>query len=1087
MSYNPYGGRPFWAPYTHFYSPELSAGNPYGPPPSYGGFPGSNAAPGMAPPPGLGPPPGMSSAPGMAPPPGVQQPNNAQANRQSGLPPSFQAPANLPNINFSAPVIRLGTIGAKPGVPELGRKDSNAQTGGRPGLGMDRGLDQSRAAAREHMQSLVPPTNEEKLRTLFIHKIPDGVGGDDGVERLLNAVGKLRRWDAAVSVLSDGKGTKFGFAQYEDPDSFSAAVDILQDVKVPLKRQNPAEAPPSAADDDDTFDGVEMVKLQVTVDPNSLKYLESYKESRGDDGAAESRVHAARTALRNVVRDLVYPKTAVTDGEGDIAMGNSGENVEVVNIPLAQDDELADIPAEMREVVAAEIAAFRERSNKRDMERLKREEELEEMERNRNGPSRPSRLDSPPPSNSNNIPVGPRGVPNAPSGPRGQNGTRSTSFVNGGISNTDFSVNREDEDTDADDEELYQRELSKQKSEEEKMYLEAERKWVNRERSRAAALEREKDREIQEEESFERRAQEQLEREKAWDDEREASRKNHLYYRDHAAWVKKRQIERADELARDEADRRAEEDERRREAADMEKARGMADSFLDQQAQEMEQRQQTTVSAPAPFKLSLGAAAQRSQAQRAAPQRRTVAEVEGLLDDEEQDGTAKRQLIPIQFEPTTAADKMTEEEISKAVRALAQEIPSEKEGLWNWAVQWDYLDDAIIREKLRPFVEKKIVEYLGVQEELLVEVVEEHLRKHAKPSELVEELVPALDDEAEDMVKKLWRMVIFFTENWEHQVLDLPQPLNNESRTSLASASEPSHIVGSRFAYAQYATDLNYLCNAVINFNRLERLGTSHDMVLIFPESWTSGTSQQAKAIRKVHVEYPEIVLRPFEYLRISKTKASATWADSLNKFHAFDLGEYERVLLFDSDTQVLNSMDHIFSSPKAAVALPRAYWLNEIDTPVSEQVLSSHVMLIEPNESLHKKLVKGSLSSGKLDMDLVNSMFKDSATILPHRRLALLTGEFRDSDHQKYLAPGNDRWDPVKEASNAYLVHFSDWPMPKPWEPRTKAQWEAALPGCTDEGANSTDQPQCADRLVWTGFYEDYDADRKRYCNHWG
>ncbi|OHF00416.1 hypothetical protein CORC01_04166 [Colletotrichum orchidophilum] len=745
MSYNPYGG------------------NPYGPPPTYGGFPGSNGAPGMAPPPGLGPPPGMSSAPGMAPPPGVQQSNNAQANRQSGLPPNFQAPANLPNINFSAPVIRLGTIGGKTGGPDVGRKDNSAPTGGRQGLGMDRGYDQSRAAAREHMQSLVPPTNEEKLRTLFIHKIPDGIRGDEGIEMILNSVGKLRRWDVAASVLSDGKGAKFGFAQYEDADSFAIACDLLRDIEVPLKRQVPSESAPLEGD---SFDGVEMVKLQVTIDPNSLKFIESYKEGRGDDGGAESRIKTAKETLKQVIRDLVYPKTAsAADGEGDVSMGNSGDNVEVVNIPLAQDDELADIPAEMREVVAAEIAAFRERSNKRDLERLKREEEMEEMERNRNGPSRPSRLDSPPPSNSNNIPVGPRGMHTAPSGPRGHNGSRTTSFVNGGISNADMSIHREDDDTDADDEESYQRELSKQKSEEDKMYLEAERKWVNRERSRAAALEREKERELQDEETLERRIQEQLEREKSWDDDREAVRKNHLYYRDHAGWVKKRQIERADEQARDEADRRAEEDGRRREAADMERARGMADSFLDRQAQEMEQRQQAAASAPAPFKLSLGAAAQRAQAQRVAPQRRTVAEVEGLLDDEEQDSTTRRQLIPIQFEPTTAADKMTEEEISKAVRALAQEIPSEKDGLWNWSVQWDFLDDAIIRDKLRPFVEKKIVEYLGVQEEMLVEVVEEHLRKHGKPSELVEELAAALDDEAEDMVKKLWRMVIFFTES----------------------------------------------------------------------------------------------------------------------------------------------------------------------------------------------------------------------------------------------------------------------------------------------------------------------------------
>ncbi|KAM0273874.1 hypothetical protein ACHAQH_008169 [Verticillium albo-atrum] len=742
MSYNPYGN------------------NPYGPPPTFGGYPGaaSAGAPGMAPPPGLGPPPGMSSAPGLAPPPGVQQSNNAQANRQSGLPPNFQAP-NIPNnFDFSAPVIRLSALGGKPGPQgDGGRKDSGAPSSGRPGLGMDRRDDQSRSATRDNIQSLVPPTNEERLRTIFIHKIPEGLGGDENIERLLNSVGRLRRWDSAASQLSDGKGAKFGFAQYDDPDSFATAADILQDVEVPLKRQGPKEQ----AAERDASEDVEMIKLQVTIDPNSLKYLESYKESRGDDAAAETRLEAAKAALKQVIQDIVSPKTADkgTDGEGDTSMGN-GENVEVVNISLAQDDELADIPAEMREVVAAEIAAFRDRSIKRDMERLKREEEMEEAERQRNNPQHRSRLDTPPAD----VSSGSRGVHNAPSGPRGANGTRSVSFVNGGVANAEFSINREDEESDANDEDLYQRYVNKQKDEDDILYTEAERKWFNRERSRQAALERERSREQQEEESFERRRDEQLEREKAWDDERESSRKSHPYYRDHTAWVRKRQMDRADEAARDDNDRRIEADEKRREAADNEHARGMADSFLDRQAQEMEQRQQATAAAPAPFKLSLGAAAQRNQ-QKAASNRRTIAEVEGLLDDEEQDGAAKRQLIPIQFEPTTAADKMTEEELSKAVRALAQEIPSEMEGLWKWDVQWEHLDDSIIREKLRPFVEKKIVEYLGVQEELLVEVVEEHLRKHGKPEDLVEELRGALDDEAEDMAKKLWRMVIFFTES----------------------------------------------------------------------------------------------------------------------------------------------------------------------------------------------------------------------------------------------------------------------------------------------------------------------------------
>lgn len=656
---------------------------------------------------------------------------------------------------------------SKPGSSLGGdRKDSHTSSSARPGLGSDRGTDQSRAQARESVQSLVPPTTEERLRTIFVHKIPEGVGGEAGIQKLLNTVGKVRRWDSGQSHLSDHKGALFGFAQYEDPESLAAAVELLKDIEVPVKKQSPTEKPP--ADEDDKFEGIEKEKLKVEVDPSTVKYLETWKESKGDDPALEARLGEARAALKQCIRELFYPPPPSTqDAEGDTNMGNGanglGENVEVINIPLAPEDELADIPAEMRATVAAEIAAFRERSNKRDLERLKREEEYEEMERQRNGAPRRSRLDSPPPSNSNLVPLGPRGVPNAPSGPRGQG--RGVEFVNGGSTSGQAPQFRDDDDdTDADDEELYERELAKQRAEEEKIYLEAERKWVNRERQRTAALERERERERAETEGFARRREEQLERDKSWDDDREASRKGHLYYRDHGQWIRERTAFRAAEASRDEVDRRAEEEEIRKTEAEMEHARDMADSFLERQAQEMERQPAAAApAAPQRVTISFGAAAQKA-AQRAGT-RRTVAEVEGLLDDEEQEQTTKRQLVPIKFEPITDTKAMSEEDIQNAIRALAHEIPVDREGLWAWDVKWDYLEESVIREKLRPFVEKKVVEYLGVQEQFLVDVVEEHLRKHQKPAELVETLSEALDEDAEDMVKKLWRMVIFFTES----------------------------------------------------------------------------------------------------------------------------------------------------------------------------------------------------------------------------------------------------------------------------------------------------------------------------------
>ncbi|KAM0328182.1 hypothetical protein ACHAQA_005589 [Verticillium albo-atrum] len=306
-----------------------------------------------------------------------------------------------------------------------------------------------------------------------------------------------------------------------------------------------------------------------------------------------------------------------------------------------------------------------------------------------------------------------------------------------------------------------------------------------------------------------------------------------------------------------------------------------------------------------------------------------------------------------------------------------------------------------------------------------------------------------------------------------------------------------------RFAYVQYATNMDYLCNALINFTLLRRYGAKHDLVLIHPKKWAEGNSKQAKAIRNLQAAHPEIQLRPFDVL--STTKGDATWRDSLTKFHAFALTDYTRVLAFDSDTLVLNSMDHYFLAPLAAVAVPRAYWLTTAASPgtpegeddgkpakpaqapsIAQQVLGSHVMLVEPNAKRYDRIVDNAVTTGDFDMEVVNHLFADNAMILPHRRLALLTGEFRHAldDHKAYLAPDDDEeWNAMGEVSRSYLVHFSDWPLPKPWKPRSAAQWEAALPACDENEPPRDDRPKCADRVMWSGFYTMYDDMKGEVC----
>lgn len=141
----------------------------------------------------------------------------------------------MPNINFNAPVIRLGTTGpSKPAMP-LGnepRRESEARSA-RPGLGAGQGMDAQRQAVRESMMQLVPPTKDEIVRTIFVGGITEGVGGDEGIERILQCAGNLRRWIRATD--ADNKACRFGFAEYEDPESLVTAVEVLKDVEVPVK------------------------------------------------------------------------------------------------------------------------------------------------------------------------------------------------------------------------------------------------------------------------------------------------------------------------------------------------------------------------------------------------------------------------------------------------------------------------------------------------------------------------------------------------------------------------------------------------------------------------------------------------------------------------------------------------------------------------------------------------------------------------------------------------------------------------------------------------------------------------------------
>ncbi|THY79733.1 hypothetical protein D6C87_04086 [Aureobasidium pullulans] len=764
--------------------------NNYAPPGSYGRPPYGGFPPNMGPPPAMGAPQSSlncmfacadyvssGAAPGMSPPPGMSPAATPLPGRPSSVAAPFAPPQNLPDINFNAPVIRLGVSQSNSKPSPYGydsRAPDNASGNrSRQGLGADQRL------PRETVQ-LVPPTLEEVSRTIFIGGLVEGVPDDAQLEDILGAGGqgpvKLRRWTRVTD--ADGKPCRFGFAEYEDAGALQLATEIFKDVEVPLREKGKLLK--------DEEGNVKKATLMVVVDQNSLEYIEKWSKPSAEE--LQFRLDTAKDDLNRVLAQL-SSKDSLTNGadkNGDIVMedGHKPDGAEVITIPVSAEDELSDIPAEMRETVAAEIKSFRDRSIQRDIERLRKEEELEAAERNRSAP-RPSRLASPPPSapsgpgGVNGVPVGPRDrtVAGAPSGPKGYRGAQmpkdyvdGVNFVNG---------KQEDDDDPASDSELERRREEKKNAELEKVYLDQERRWLNVERRHIQALARADAEEEAEQSARQQRRESLAQKYREFDDEEELRRPTELFYRDRKAWIRARRDFKHAERSRDEKDRDDERKERAREQRKMDGARGLADDFLAETGQELSRN--ATKPQPRAFTLNLGslgannAAREESeepeeQQKKGVAKQQTMAEMEGLLDDEEDNtlgsGDRKKALLrAVDFKPLAAGEKMNDDERQAATRALAASIPTSLTDLFGWPVKWAHLPDSVIREQLRPYVQKKIFESLGVQEDMLVEVIEGVVRRHGRPEEIVEELSDTLDEEAEGLARKVWRMVVFFSES----------------------------------------------------------------------------------------------------------------------------------------------------------------------------------------------------------------------------------------------------------------------------------------------------------------------------------
>ncbi|KAG7657932.1 PWI domain superfamily [Arabidopsis suecica] len=94
-------------------------------------------------------------------------------------------------------------------------------------------------------------------------------------------------------------------------------------------------------------------------------------------------------------------------------------------------------------------------------------------------------------------------------------------------------------------------------------------------------------------------------------------------------------------------------------------------------------------------------------------------------------------------------------------KQLIDTIPKTKEDLFSYEINWAMYDKHQVHERMRPWISKKIMEFLGEEEATLVDFIVSNTQQHVQASQMLELLQSILDEEAEMFVLKMWRMLIF--------------------------------------------------------------------------------------------------------------------------------------------------------------------------------------------------------------------------------------------------------------------------------------------------------------------------------------
>lgn len=173
--------------------------------------------------------------------------------------------------------------------------------------------------------------------------------------------------------------------------------------------------------------------------------------------------------------------------------------------------------------------------------------------------------------------------------------------------------------------------------------------------------------------------------------------------------------------------------------------------------------------------LKLGATGSPSQPNVGKRKKLPVDSVFNKFDDEEADEQPrKRKLVPLDYDDDKSLGVdgaglsnikgANSEEKRKHIKSLIEKIPTGKPELFSYPLDWSMVDTTLMERRVRPWINKKIIEYIGEEEPTLVDFVCSKVMAHSMPQSILDDVAMVLDEEAEVFIVKMWRLLIYETE-----------------------------------------------------------------------------------------------------------------------------------------------------------------------------------------------------------------------------------------------------------------------------------------------------------------------------------